>query len=223
MARCITGSGGIGAVRFAFKPVPNAVFDSLTYRICTAKIPSGTVYGTGILTNAPALNANCRTSPRRAIASRCSDGTFVVQPFEPASIYMLTTAKAGFVRLWDSLDIGAKHTTGSASIVEAGATVKLSVDLLHMPEIGTLTTDSEMRWILRGTDGTVAAAIDYVVKGSGVVNSAFASGHAEVTATTTVAAFGVEFMISNLAFTSHASIRDNTKNVRFAVKVELVS
>ena len=150
------------------------------------------------------------------------DGSFIVQSFNPNTIYMLTGAKNGFVRLWDSFDIGLKHTTGSVNVAEAGSTVKLSVDLLKMPEIITLNTDSELRWILRGADGTVVAALDHVVKGTGVISDTFTTGHAEITATAAVGVLGVELLISNLAFAAHANNYDNTKHLRFAVKVETV-
>ncbi len=222
MARCLTGTTGLGAVRFAFKLKTGAVFDNLTYRIRTAKIPAGTVYDAGILTNVPALNSTYCTSDNKAMAVRNIDGTFIVQPFNPNTIYMLTGAKNGFVRLWDSFDIGSKHTTGSMNVAEAGSTVKLSVDLLKMPEIITLNADSELRWILRGADGTVVAALDHVVKGSGVISDTFATGHAEITATAAVGVLGVELLISNLAFAAHENNYDNTRHLRFAVKVETV-
>ncbi|MDD3951042.1 MAG: glycoside hydrolase family 2 TIM barrel-domain containing protein [Desulfobacterales bacterium] len=222
MARCLTGTEGLGAVRFAVNFNEGAVFDNLIYRIRTAKIPSGTVYNAGILTNVPALNSGYCTSDNKAMAVRNIDGTFVVQSFNPNTIYMLTGAKNGFVRLWDSFDIGLKHTTGSINVAEAGSTVKLSVDLLHIPEIITLSADSELRWILRGADGTVVAALDYVVKGTSAISDTFATGHAEVTATATTGVLGMELLISNLAFAAHENNYDNTKHLRFAVKVETV-
>jgi hypothetical protein len=221
MARCLTGTGGIGAVRFAINLKEGAVFDNLTYRIRTAKIPV-TDYDTGIMAATPVRNSAYCTSDNKAMAVRNIDGTFVVHPFNPDTIYMLTGAKHGFVRLWDSFDIGTKHTTGSINVAEAGSTVKLSVDLLHIPEIITLNADSELRWILRGADGTVVTALDYVVKGTSAISDIFATGHAEVTATAAVGVFGVELLISNLAFAAQANNYDNTKHLRFAVKVETV-
>ena len=222
MARCMTGTDGIGAIRFAFNLKEGAVFDNLTYRIRTAKIPSGTVYNTGLMTAVPAVNSAYDTGDGKAMAARNIDGTFIVQSFCPNSQYNLTGGKSGFVRLWDSFDIGLKHTTGSTVIASAGTAVKLTVDLLKIPEITTISTDSELRWILRGADGSVVTALDYVVKGSGVIGSTFENGHAEATATTAVDVLGVELLISNLAFAAHENNYDNTKHLRFAVKVETV-
>jgi len=82
--------------------------------------------------------------------------------------------------------------------------------------------DSELRWILRGADGSVVTALDYVVKGSGVIGTTFETGHAEATATAEVDVLGVELLIFNLAFAAHENNYDNTKHLRFAVKVETV-
>ena len=222
IARCMTGTDGIGAIRFAFNLKEDAVFDNLTYRIRTAKIPSGTVYNTGLMTAVPAVNSAYDTGDGKAMAARNIDGTFIVQSFCPNSQYNLTGGKSGFVRLWDSFDIGLKHTTGSTVIASAGTAVKLTVDLLKIPEITTISADSELRWILRGSDGSVVTALDYVVKGSGVIASTFENGHAEATATATVDVLGVELLISNLAFAAHENNYDNTKHLRFAVNVETV-
>ena len=221
MARCLTGIGGIGAVRFAVNFKEGAVFDNLTYRICTAKIPVAD-YDTGLMTATPTRNSAYCSDDNKGMAVRNIDGTFIVQPFNPNTVYMLTGGKSAFIRLWDSFDIGTKHTTGSGNIAEAGTTVKLTVDLMRMPEIITLNEESELRWILRGADGSVVTALDYVVKGSGVIGTTFENGHAEATATAAAGVLGVELLISNLAFAAKQNNYDNTKHLRFTVKVETV-
>lgn len=225
LARCLIDNGGIGQIVCAARFNTSVVFNQLTYRIRVVKVPTS-FYDTGLLTNVPVENSYFTSRNGTNITGmigRNVDGTFVVHPFNPGSMYMFMGGVNTYIRLWDSFDVaGSKHTSGSTVIGKAGTALKLSVDLMKIPEIKTINTNSQFRWVLRGADGSVVTALDHVQNGTGVVSSTFESGHAEVVVTPTVNVLGVELFISNIAFSAPAHHNDNSLYIRFAMKVEEV-